>query len=82
MLVSAAPRPPESQVVLAEMGATITENVLDSSYMKIILLNTPIDHKSLVPLSSLTSARARHREKVGTYTLLLIFLIKPGSCKI
>ncbi|KAI3356348.1 hypothetical protein L3Q82_017572 [Scortum barcoo] len=59
MLVLAAPRPPESRVVVPEKEVTITEKFLDSDYTEILLLDTLIDPNPLVPLS----ARARHREK-------------------
>ncbi|XP_054471754.1 X-linked retinitis pigmentosa GTPase regulator-like [Anoplopoma fimbria] len=54
MLVLAAPRPEED--------VTITENFLEPSYTEMLLLDTLIDPKLIVPLSAL-AARARHREK-------------------
>lgn len=80
MLVLAAPRPPESREVVPEKEVTITENFLESDYTEILLLDTLIDPNPLVPLSALC-ARARHREKVRSYTLVLIFQTKPGSYK-
>lgn len=75
MLILAAPRPPESQDVLLEKDNTITDNSLESSYSDILLLDASIDPYLLIPLSAL-SARARHREKVRTYILVLIFQTK------
>lgn len=77
MLVLAAPRQLESQEV-PEMDVTISDNFLDPSYTEIPLLDTLIGPTSLTPLSAL-HARARHREKVRTYTLVLsehVVLIK------
>lgn len=78
MLVLAAPRPPESQEV-AEKEITTTENFVDSSYKEILLLGTSIDPIQ-VPLSAL-SARARHREKVRSYSVVLLVQTKPGPSK-
>lgn len=72
MLVLAAPRPPESQEVVPEDDATITENFLEPSYTEILQLGALID-----PLMAL-SARARHRQKVRTFTLALPFKTKSG----
>lgn len=69
MLVLAAPRPPESQEVVLEKDNTINDNFLESN-TKILLLDTLIDPGPVVPLSAL-AARARHRKKVRTYTLIL-----------
>ena len=71
MLVLAAPRPPESPEVVPEKDVTINDNFMESSNSDILLLDTLIDPASLVPLSAL-AARARHREKVRTYPLMLI----------
>uniref|UniRef100_A0A8C4F203 X-linked retinitis pigmentosa GTPase regulator n=1 Tax=Dicentrarchus labrax TaxID=13489 RepID=A0A8C4F203_DICLA len=70
MLALAAPRPPESQDVVPEKDVAITENLLESSYTEILLLDALTDPNLLVPLSAL-SARARHREKVRTCPLVL-----------
>lgn len=80
MLVLATPRPPESQEVVPEEDVTITENVLEPIYTEIIPLDPFIDPNPLVPLSAL-SARARHREKVRTYSLVLVYYHKQGSYK-
>lgn len=66
MLVLAAPRPPESQEV---KDVTISENILGSSYTEVLPQDPLIGCAPLVPLSA-HSARARHREKVRTYTLV------------
>ncbi|XP_045910484.1 titin homolog [Micropterus dolomieu] len=68
MLVLAAPRPPGSQEVVPKKEVTITENVLESGYTEILLLDTLIDPNPLVPLSALL-ARARHREKQSSVEL-------------
>lgn len=71
MLVLATPRPPESQDVVPEKDVIITEDLLESNYTEIHTLDTLVDPNPIVPLSAL-SARARHREKVRTYTLVLV----------
>ncbi|XP_040913690.1 X-linked retinitis pigmentosa GTPase regulator-like [Toxotes jaculatrix] len=72
MLVLATPRPPENQEVVPEKDVTVSDNFLESSYAEILLLDTSTHPTPLVPLSAL-AARARHREKVRTYTLMCIF---------
>lgn len=64
MLVLAAPRPPESPEVPEK---NVSDNFLGSGYTEILLRDPLISSAPLVPLSAL-SARARHREKVRTYT--------------
>lgn len=71
MVLLAVPRPPESLEVFPETDVTITEDYLEPRHSEILLLDTSIDPNLLVPLSAL-SARARHREKVRTYTLVFI----------
>lgn len=71
MLVLATPKPPESQDVVPEKDVIITEDLLESNYTEIPTLDTLVDPNPIVPLSAL-SARARHREKVRTYTLVLV----------
>ncbi|KAK5861160.1 hypothetical protein PBY51_022576 [Eleginops maclovinus] len=61
MLVIAAPRPPESQV-LPEENVKITDTFLELNYRETLLLDTLIDPNLIVPLSAI-SARARHRQK-------------------
>lgn len=78
MLVTAAPRPPESQEVLPEEDVTITDTFLEPNYQELLLLDTLIDPNLIVPLSAI-AARARHRQKVRTYPLVLIFQARSSS---
>lgn len=79
MLVLAAPRPPESQEV-PEMDVTITENILESSCTEILQRDPLYDPTPQVTTpQGAPAARARHREKVRTYILALIFQTKPAS---
>uniref|UniRef100_A0A3Q3E2P0 X-linked retinitis pigmentosa GTPase regulator n=1 Tax=Labrus bergylta TaxID=56723 RepID=A0A3Q3E2P0_9LABR len=70
MLVLAALRPPESREDDLEKDVTNSENFWESRYTDILLLETLIDPNTLVPRPAVT-ARARHREKVRTYTFSL-----------
>uniref|UniRef100_A0A3Q1AR22 X-linked retinitis pigmentosa GTPase regulator n=1 Tax=Amphiprion ocellaris TaxID=80972 RepID=A0A3Q1AR22_AMPOC len=67
MLVLAAPRPPQSELMGPEKGAVSTDNFLESSYKDTLM----IDLTPLVPSLS-CSARARHREKVSTCTFFYL----------
>uniref|UniRef100_A0AAQ5XSU4 X-linked retinitis pigmentosa GTPase regulator n=1 Tax=Amphiprion ocellaris TaxID=80972 RepID=A0AAQ5XSU4_AMPOC len=64
MLVLAAPRPPQSELMGPEKGAVSTDNFLESSYKDTLM----IDLTPLVPSLS-CSARARHREKGSSVEL-------------
>lgn len=72
MLVLATPRPAESQEVVPEKDVLITDDFLESSFTKIIFKNKFINPTPPSPLSAL-SARARHRDRVRPFKLLLSF---------
>uniref|UniRef100_A0AAX7TQK7 X-linked retinitis pigmentosa GTPase regulator n=1 Tax=Astatotilapia calliptera TaxID=8154 RepID=A0AAX7TQK7_ASTCA len=72
MLVVATPRPAESQEAVPEKDVLIADYFLESSFTKIIFKNKFISPTPPSPLSAL-SARARHRDRVRPFNLLLIF---------
>ena len=80
MLVLAAPRPPDSQEVESKMDVTITESILELSCTQILQQDPLYDPTTIITTPhGAPAARARHREKVRSYILELIFQTKPAS---
>lgn len=69
MLVLAAPRPPESHELESQMNVRITESILELSCTEIVQHDPLYDPTAIITTPhGAPAARARHREKVKSYT--------------